>query len=108
MSVDPLAKTFSTADPETADPADTAAGRVVCYSIRAEADPGLMPRVLHLLAKRNLVPERCHADRLGPTGEELSIDLQVAGLDPHTGSFIAACLRGIVGVQAVLTSEKHP
>jgi hypothetical protein len=107
MSVDPLAKTYTTADPDTPDNAD-AATRVVCYSIRADADPGLMPRVLHLLAKRNLVPERCHADRLGPNGEELSIDLQVAGLDPHTGSFIAACLRGIVGVQAVLTSEKHP
>jgi hypothetical protein len=108
MSVDPLAKTFTTADTDADPQASDPAHRVVCYSIRADADPGLMPRVLHLLAKRNLVPERCHADRLGAHGEELSIDLQVAGLDAHTGGFIAASLRGIVGVRAVLTSEKHP
>jgi hypothetical protein len=106
MSVDQLAKTFTTTDPDTPDASTT--DRVVCYSIRAEADAGLMPRVLHLLAKRDLVAERLHADRVGAHGDELSIDLQVAGLDAHTGGFIAACLRQIVGVQTVLMSEKAP
>ena len=30
----------------------------VCFSIQAAAEPGVMPRVLELFAKRNLVPER--------------------------------------------------
>jgi acetolactate synthase small subunit len=104
MSVDQLAKTFTTHDPDHPDPATT--DRVVCYSIRADAESGVLPRVLHTLAKRDLVPERLHADRIGQAGEDLSIDLQVAGLDAHTGGFVAASLRQIVGVTAVLTSEK--
>jgi len=109
MSADSLAKTFSTADPD--DSPDAAASealrrRVACYSIRAAADPGLMSRVLETFAKRGLVPDRWHSDLVGEARDELSIDLQVTGLDPHTSGFIAARLRQIWGVEAVLTSEK--
>jgi acetolactate synthase small subunit len=109
MSADTLAKVLSTEDPETPDPAaeDLRRRRVACYSIRAAADPGLMSRVLELFAKRGLVPERWHADLTGPQRDELSIDVQVAGLDTHTSGYIAACLRQIWGVEAVLTSDKH-
>lgn len=113
MSADTLAKVLSDQDPETTDPdagreAEQARReRVACYSIRAEADPGLMSRVLELFAKRGLVPERWHADLTGPERDELSIDVQVAGLDAHTSGYIAACLRQVWGVEAVLTSDKH-
>jgi acetolactate synthase small subunit len=80
---------------------------VTCFSLRAAAEPGVMPRVLELFAKRNLVPERWHSDVVGPGREELSIDLQVADLAPETGAYIARCLRQIWGVEAVLTSEKR-
>ena len=80
--------------------------RVACFSILAEAEPGVMPRVLELFAKRSLVPQRWHSDRAGPRGEELSIDLQVAGLDQHTTDYVASCLRQIWGVQTVMTSQK--
>ena len=97
------------ADP--AEPAASAAHRglsqnVSCFSIRAEADPGVMPRVLQLFAKRNLVPHRWHSDRHGPGGRDLAIDLQVEGLAPEVADYIARCLRQLHYVDAVLTSEK--
>lgn len=84
---------------------------VFCFSVAAAAEPGVMPRVLELFAKRNLVPLRWHSDRLpapqGRDGEALAIDIQVASLAPELGDYIARCLRQIHGVETVLTSEKR-
>lgn len=79
---------------------------VFCFSVLGEADPGLMPRVLELFAKRSLVPLRWHSDRIGPDQGELSMDFQVGGLTPHLADYIARCLRQIHGVRTVLISEK--
>lgn len=76
-----------------------------CFSVVAEADPGMLPRVLELFAKRNLVPERWVADRL-PGGGQLAVDIQVLGLEPREGDYIARCLREIWGVDTVLTAVK--
>jgi hypothetical protein len=51
-----------------------------CFAVQAEASPGLMPRVLELFAKRNLVPGRWHS-ALTPGSTELSMDIQVAQID---------------------------
>ena len=83
-----------------------AASRVACFSIQAEAEPGVMPRVLQLFAKRGLVPRRWVSDVAGPGGRELAIDVQVAGLAPETQAYIARCLRQVWGVGTVLTSER--
>lgn len=79
---------------------------VYCFAIHASAEPGVMPRVLELLAKRGLIPLRWHADRVGPDRSELAIDMQITGLERETCEYIARCLRQIYGVEAVLTSEK--
>ena len=88
-----------------------AAETVYCFSILAEAEPGVMPRVLQLFAKRGLVPTRWHSDVTGPKtpggGGDLSIDVQVNGLDVETGDYIARCLRQVFQVETVLTSQKH-
>ncbi len=84
--------------------------RVACFSIQAEAEPEVMPRVLELFAKRGLVPRRWVSGVTGQGaslgGGELTIDVQVAGLAPETQGYIARCLRQIWGVGAVLTSER--
>ena len=81
--------------------------RVFCFSVQAEAGPGILPRVLELFAKRNLVPSRWISDLCGPPSRpELSIDIQVEGLTPELTAYIARCLRQIYGVSTVLTSEK--
>jgi hypothetical protein len=77
-----------------------------CFSVQAAAEPGVMPRVLELFAKRNLVPSKWHSSVAGPAGEELHIDIQVAGMAPELGDYIARCLRQILHVTCVLTTTK--
>ncbi len=75
-----------------------------CFSVHAEAEPGVMPRVLELFAKRGLVPTSWHSSI---AGSELTIDLQMRGLDRAGAAYIAACLRQIASVAVVLISEKR-
>ncbi len=89
-------------------PGAAAAPSIFCFSIQALAEPGVMPRVLELFAKRNLVPVRWHSDVLGAPGRDLAIDVQVEGVSAALGDYIARCLRQIPGVATVLTAEKRP
>ena len=75
-----------------------------CFSVVAEADPGVMPRVLELFAKRGLVPSLWHS-KVAPTGE-LTIDLQMDGMAAPLAQQIAKSLRQVWGVSTVLTAEK--
>lgn len=75
-----------------------------CFSVHASAEPGVMPRVVELFAKRGLVPTSW-ISRV--SGSELTIDLQLAGLDTETAHYIARCLRQLVAVDVVLVSEKQ-
>jgi hypothetical protein len=85
---------------------EPSARRVFCFSVQAAADPGTMPRILELFAKRNLVPSRWHSDLDGPGDERLAIDIQVADLTPELSDYVARCIRQIHGVETVLTCEK--
>src|SRR6266478_2318348 len=75
-----------------------------CFSVHAHAEPGVMPRVLELFAKRGLVPRLWHS---AAAGTALTIDVQIGGLGRDTVDYIAHCLRQIVGVEAVLTTERR-
>jgi len=61
---------------------------------------------LELFAKRGLVPDRWYSDLSGPDRSDLSIDLQVSGLDEGQRNHIAHCMRALVGVDTVLMSIK--
>ena len=80
---------------------------VHCYSLKATAEPGLLPNVIGLFAKNGLVPLRWHSDLLAPHNEELSIDFQVAGLAQHRAEYLARCMEQIYGVHTVLISQKY-
>jgi hypothetical protein len=86
------------ADGDTASPC-------VCFSVQARAEPGVMPRVVELFAKRGLVPQKWHSTA---SGEALTIDVQIGGLGGDLALYIARCMRQITGVETVLTSETHP
>jgi acetolactate synthase small subunit len=75
-----------------------------CFSVHAGAEPGVMPRVLELFAKRGLVPTSW-ISRV--SGQELTIDLQMRGLDAADAGYLARSLRQIVAVEMVLLSEKR-
>jgi len=74
----------------------------VCFSVQARAEPGVMPRVTELFAKRGLVPQKWHST---VSGSLLAIDVQIDGLGRGLCDYIARCMRQIVGVESVLTSE---
>src|SRR6266446_9973249 len=89
-----------------ASPADSdAAPRSVCFSVQARAEPGVMPRVVELFAKRGLVPQKWHSTA---SDEALTIDVQMAGLGRDLSGYIARCMRQIIGVETVLTSDTRP
>ena len=89
---------------QSQEPAETPS--VLCFSVVAAADPGVMPRVLEFFAKRGLVPARWVSQLTGPGERELSIDIQVKDLSPEAGRHIARCLDQLHDVRLVLTSEK--
>ena len=72
------------------------------FSVHARAEPGVMPRVLELFAKRGLVPDRWDSSVVRP-GMSLSIDIEIAGLEHDTVDYVASCMRQIAGVELVLT-----
>jgi hypothetical protein len=81
---------------------DDPARLAYAFAVQARAEAGVMPRVVELFAKRGLVPHRWHSAAAGPL---LTIDVQVGDLDRDLGDYIARCMRQIVGVETVLTSE---
>jgi acetolactate synthase small subunit len=78
-----------------------------CFSVHARAEPGVMPRVLEHFAKRGFVPSLWQSSTSGADQSKLTIDIQMRGLGRETVDYIAACLRQIVFVEVVLTSQKH-
>lgn len=80
---------------------------VHCYSVRGVADPGLMPRIMELWAKRGLMPERWHGVRDGVDGRDVYIDIETSELEPALAMQVAEAMRCVFGVTQVLVSEKR-
>ena len=75
-----------------------------CLAVRTVADPGILSRLIEVFAKRGMVPTKLFSVATG--ADELTVDLQVAGLDADLGAIIANQLRSQVGIETVLTSVK--
>ncbi len=82
---------------------DGATVTTACFSVVADAEPGVMPRVIALFAKRGLLPDYW-CSRV--SGGELTIDLQIYAMERDTADYLAACFRQMPSVRTVLTSEK--
>lgn len=76
-----------------------------CFSVHAQASPSALPRVLEVFALMGHVPERCHSHRI--PGDELVVDLQLAGVTAAEAAHLAKRLGRIVGVESVLWSAKR-
>ena len=75
-----------------------------CLTVRTVADPGSLPRLIEVFAKRGMVPSKLFSVATGV--DELTVDPQVSGLDAELGAIIANQLRSQVGIETVLTSVK--
>jgi hypothetical protein len=91
-----------------AAPSSSKSERVDCFSIHAEADPSVLPRILDIVAMFDRVPERCHSARLDhEPGRPLMIDLQIAGLADGDLHLIQKKLERMIFITQVLCSEKR-
>jgi len=81
--------------------------QAACFSVHARAEPGIMPRVLELFAKRGLVPSSWHSTTSGVCDGELTIDIQMRGMPEDLADFIAARLCQMADIESVLTSQKR-
>jgi hypothetical protein len=70
----------------------------VRYCFEADAEPGVLPRALELLAKRGLVPARVFAQA---ADDLLSVEIEVEGLESDTADHVGRCLGEIVGVRQI-------
>lgn len=77
-----------------------------CFSVHADDDVSILPRVCGVLAKRGLTPERLVATRFRHGRTELHVDFQVESLDHPSAELIASEMRRIVTSRLVLISEK--
>ena len=75
---------------------------IVVFVVQARPEPGVMPRVVELFAKRGLVPQKWLSTA---SQSALTIEVQMGGLERELADYIARCMRQIVGVETVLTSE---
>jgi acetolactate synthase small subunit len=87
--------------------ADDRLPATACFSVHARAEPGVMPRVLELFAKRGLVPSSWPSSISAVDRSQLTIEIQMSGLGRETVNYLAACMRQIVFVEVVLTSQRH-
>lgn len=72
------------------------------FDIVADASPGLLPRLLQPLAKRDLMPERlnlCHA------AGRMLVEIQLAEIPADVLRLVEGNLRQVVGVHSVMTNR---
>ncbi len=76
-------------DPET---------RSVCFELLAEAEPGVLPRVLVPFARRDLTPDTLKSRRVG---ERLEVSVGLAAMPSGMVHLVEGNLRQLVGVHRV-------
>lgn len=82
------------------------------FAMEAEADPGMLGRLLEPFAKRGLVPERWASRLSGAAWRDgdpmLTVRCTVAGLTPQQADTVAAFLAGVPGVVRVVHTAGEP
>lgn len=82
--------------------ADAAATVSARFLVMADADPGLLPRLLEPFAKLGLVPSRVHASREDGDGSVVSVDLRMRDVEPRAAELVENALRRVLGVSQLI------
>lgn len=72
------------------------------FLIVADADPGMLSRLIEAFAKLGEAPTRCHASRETGDGSLLTVDLRGEHLAPRTAELIDFGLRRVLGVHQLV------
>jgi len=98
----------TSSSPKFGTPFSSKSKRINCFSISAQADPSVLPRILDIVAMFDQVPQRCHCSRLDHEADRsLMIDLQIADLSDNDVHLIEKKLERLVFVTQILCSEKR-
>ncbi|WP_247887087.1 hypothetical protein [Azospirillum sp. SYSU D00513] len=102
MTAAPAARTASV-QPAPAETRPVDPYRCVAFTVRADADPGTLPRLLELFAKRGLVPASV-TSRLH--GDAMTVEVEAVGLARAESDHIGNCLRQLPMVAQVRLAER--
>ena len=102
----PHSPAFSPVPPPKA-PRKRKAQATQCFSVQALADPGTLPRVVEVFAKRGLIPGHINASRTSTPKEGLVVEVHLDDADAEQARLIAQELRRQFCVEAVLVAEKQ-
>lgn len=86
----------------SANPSDAPRLCAVRFLVEADAAPGLLPRLLQPLAKRDLIADRMWSHRHGDT---LQVGLNLDAVPEDIVHLIEGNLRQIVGVSSVTRTQ---
>jgi len=78
--------------------------RAVRFLLSADAEPGLLPRLLQPFAKRDLIPERITAHR---NADALHVEILLHVHDLAVADLVAGNLSQVVGVHAIQQVREH-
>jgi hypothetical protein len=73
----------------------------VCFQVDADASPGLLPRLLQPFAKRDLVPNRLHAET---TDGSMRVGIWMDTIPREMVHLVAGNLRQAIGVTSVVAA----
>ena len=83
----------------SAEPLAAAWPVAVRFMLDADAEPGLLPRLLQPFAKRNLVPDRMWSHRAGPL---MHVEIAIEAISYDAVHLIEGNLRQVVGVHSIV------
>ena len=75
----------------------------VRFSVLADAEPGLLPRLIQPFARRDLMPDSFTAER---RGAELHVEIAMARMPAEMVHLVEGNLRQVVGVVAIATRQE--
>ena len=78
---------------------DQAGGINYRFMVIAEVAPGLLPRVIQLVAKRGMAPTMFYAtQKQTSAGLDCHLSMEVVGLEPVTAEMIGESIRQLPGI----------
>ncbi len=77
----------------------------VTFTVRATRAPDVLPRVLELFAKRNLVPDRWTSRRVGENRDRLVFEIEMDAMERRLADYMAASMLQIVNVESAVAEE---
>lgn len=77
----------------------------VIFTVRAARTPDVLPRVLELFAKRNLIPDRWTSRRVGENRDRLLFEIEMEAMEWGLADRMAASMRQIINVESAMAEE---